>query len=849
MAELTPMFKQFYEIKEKYPNDILFFRMGDFYEMFGEDARVASKILNITLTSRAKGTENETPMCGIPHHAAEGYMAKLTRAGKRVAVCDQISDPALPGIVKRDVVRVVTPGTTMDENVLDNNNNNYLLSLYLQKDVWGLAICDLTTGEFQASEFGDVDIIKTEVNRLDPNEVIVAPELYNDSRYSEYVQSLNNVQVYTLPAYEKAEKSLSQQFKVKNLSSFGLNEIPNAIEAAGQLLGYLKETQKTSLEHLLTIKRYAAENFMVLDQSTIRNLELFQNNWDFSRRGSLIGVLDRTLTAMGARLLRKNIALPYISVNQINARHEAVEELIGAPIICDDFITNLKQMVDFERLVGKIGCARANARDLVALKNSLVLIAPIVMAMENVKADLLIKIKNNLPENTELIELIEKTLVDEPPAMLTDGGMIREGNHQELDDLRQVSRGGKEWLMDYQTKQIEVTGISTLKVKFNKVFGYYIEMSKANALSAPANYIRKQTLVNAERFITPELKEYEDKVLGAEDKIGQIEYQLFNELREKVVKYFADIQLTALLIAELDVLLGFSIIAKENNYCRPHMNDNDEILIKEGRHPVIETIEDRYVPNDATLDHKTNEMIILTGPNMSGKSSFLRQVALITLMAQIGCFVPAKEANLAVVDRIFTRVGASDNLSQGVSTFMNEMQEAANILHNATKRSLIILDEVGRGTSTFDGVSIAWAIVEYIHNELRAKTLFATHYHELTEIVTKLDRVENYCVAVSEKEGKVVFLHQIVKGATSDSYGIEVAKLAGLPSSIIERAEEVLRELEEKSNMVIDKPIQTSLQLSPKEERLTKAIAKVDPNTITPLEALQKIEEWRKELE
>lgn len=849
MPEPTPMFKQYNDIKEKYLNDILFFRMGDFYEMFGEDAKVASKILNITLTKRAKGTENEIPMCGIPYHAAEGYIAKLTRAGKRVAVCEQTSDPALPGIVKREVVRIVTPGTTMDDSVLETGHNNYILSLILQKDIWGLALCDLTTGEFQASEFNDFEIIKTEVNRLAPSEVVVVPELFNDSRYHSYIKTLKNIQVYTLPPYVEAEKGLIKQFKVKNLASFGLASLPMAIEAAGLLLAYLSEMQKTSLEHLLTIKRYAAENYMVLDQSTIRNLELFQNNWDFSRRGSLIEVIDRTQTGMGARLLRRNMILPFISVNQIEKRHEAVAELIDQPIICSDIGLNLKQMADFERLIGRIGCARANARDLVALKNSLLLVEPIVKVLVEVKSEALLSIRNTLPRNEVLIDLIQNTLVDEPPIFLTEGGMIRPGVHQELDELRQVSHGGKEWLMRYQSEQVEYSGISSLKVKYNKVFGYYIEISKTNLDSVPEKYIRKQTLVNAERFITPELKEYEDKVLGAEDKISQIEYQLFNELREKVVKYFAGVQTTAQLISELDVILSFVISAKERKYCRPQMNDRDEIRIVDGRHPVIETIEEFYVPNDTVLDHEANELVILTGPNMSGKSSYLRQVALMTLMAQIGSYVPAKEANLAVADRIFTRVGASDNLSQGVSTFMNEMQEAANILNNATKRSLIILDEIGRGTSTFDGVSIAWAIVEYIHDMIRAKTLFATHYHELTDLPNKLQRAENYCVAVSEKDGRVIFLHKIIKGATSDSYGIEVAKLAGLPAKIIDRAEEVLRELEEKSNIQIDKPVQTSLQLSPREEKLTREIAKVDPNNLTPIEALQQIEKWKRELE
>ncbi|OGF31446.1 DNA mismatch repair protein MutS [Candidatus Falkowbacteria bacterium RIFOXYA2_FULL_35_8] len=845
----TPMFQQYYEIKQKYPKDILFFRMGDFYEMFGEDAREASGILNITLTKRAKGTENETPMCGIPYHAAENYIAKLTKVGKRVAICEQISDPSLPGIVKREVVRVVTPGTTMNDSVLDNRQNNYLVSLSLQKNTWGFAVCDLTIGDFQATEILNLEVVKNELARLKPSEIIVTPELINDSRLTEFIAGLKNLNVYKLPAFEKADRSLVEQFKVKNLSSFGLNELPVAIESAGNLLGYLKETQKTALDHILTMKRYAIENFMTLDQATIRNLELLQNNWTFSTDGSLLQVVDQTITAMGGRALRRSLLLPFINLNQITDRLNAVEELVNTVPIAIKIIESLKQMSDFERLVGKIGCGRANARDLVALKHSLKLINPLKLLLVELQQQKFTDINSNLVSHESVIKLIEETLVDEPPITLNQGQMIKDGYNAELDQLRQISRGGKDWILEMQAQEIKNTGISSLKVKYNKVFGYYIEISNTKLNAVPENYIRKQTLVNAERFITPELKEYEEKVLGAEDKISHIEYQIFQELREKVVKYFAEIQNSARQIAELDLVLGFFILARANDYCKPVVNANGRIIIKDGRHPVIERLADRYVSNDTEFDHEKNEMILLTGPNMSGKSSYLRQVALITLLAQTGSFVPARSAEIGLVDRIFTRVGASDNLSQGVSTFMNEMQEAANIINNATERSLIVLDEIGRGTSTFDGVSIAWSIVEYIHNQIRAKTLFATHYHELVDIVAKLPRAENYCVAVSENQGKVVFLHKIIRGATSDSYGIEVAKLAGLPDKIIDRAEEVLRELEAKSNLTITKPVQKSLEFSPREERLAKELMKIDPNAITPIEALQKIEQLKKNID
>jgi len=841
------MMKQYNEIKQTLKDEILFFRLGDFYEMFGPDAIEASKILNITLTARGKGSANEMPMCGIPFHASENYIAKLTRAGKRVAICDQVSDPTLPGIVKREVVRIVTPGTTLDDKVLDNKNNNYLVNLILEKDTWGLSIVDLTVGSFQTVEIVGLEVLKNEVSRLQPQEVIVSDNLYNDSRFSDFINGLPNLNVFDISVYDKPDRLLLDHFNVKSLASFGIDEMPVAIKSAGTLLAYLKETQKTSLEHILKISRYALDNFMVLDQATIRNLEILNNAWTFEKEGSLLGVLDKTITAMGGRTLRRWLLMPLISKSQINQRLDAVGNLVSNTVLLGDLIDNLKQMSDFERLLGKIGCGRANARDLVALKDSLLLIKPIKELLKNNDSKLLKNYYNSIPDNTDLIKKISDTLVDEPSINLNDGGMIRDGYNKALDELRKISTSGKDWIRELQLKEVQRSGISSLKIKYNRVFGYYIEISNTNLSSVPENYIRKQTLVNAERYITPELKEYEEKVLGAEDKIATIEYQIFSELRENIIKYFSDVQATAKIISSLDVLVCFALLAKENNYCRPEISDAGDLEIEKGRHPVIEQFVDRYVPNDASLDHKKNEIILLTGPNMSGKSSFLRQVALITLMAHIGCYVPASKASIGVVDRIFTRVGASDNLSQGVSTFMNEMQEAANILNNATKRSLIILDEIGRGTSTYDGVSIAWSIIEYLHEKIQAKTLFATHYHELVDIIEKLDRAENFCVAVTEDKGSVVFLHQIIKGAASDSYGIEVAKLAGLPDKLITRAQQILGELEQKSSIKLaQKPQQASLNLSAKEEILTKALAEVDPNNMTPLEALQKLNDFKK---
>ncbi len=845
----TPMLKQYNEIKEKYQNEILFFRLGDFYEMFGPDALAASKILNITLTARHKGSPNEMPMCGIPFHAADNYIAKLTRAGKRVAICEQVSDPGLPGIVKREVIRVITAGTTMDDKIIDNKSNNYLVSLSLEKDMWGLAMADLTTGEFQATAVISFDLIKNELNRLRPSEVIVPAILFNDTRYQEFIVSLPNVNVYQLPIYEKAEKVLLNHFKVNSLASFGILELPEAITASGNLMGYLKETQKANLDHILSINRYALENHMILDQATIRNLEILNNSWTFAKEGSLLGVLDLTLTAMGGRMLRKWLLMPLININQIKSRQNSVSALVSDSRLFSELAEHLSQMNDLERLLGKIGCGRANARDVVALKNSLQLIEPIKALLLNSQNDEFIKLAHELPDHLELNKLIDQTLKDDPPLVLNEGNMIRDGYNPELDELRTISKSGKDFILQMQQKEIERTGIHSLKIKYNSVFGYYIEISNSNLASVPLDYVRKQTLVNAERYITPELKEYEEKVLGAEEKIIKIEFQIFQELREKLVKYFSDIQQTARIVGSLDVFYSFASLAKKNNYCQPEIFEDGRLKITGGRHPVIEQFLDHYVPNDVEMDHDLNEMLLLTGPNMSGKSSYLRQVAIIALLAQIGSFVPAQKVELGIVDRIFTRVGASDNLAQGVSTFMNEMQEAANILNNATKKSLVILDEIGRGTSTYDGVSLASAIMEYIHNKINAKTLFATHFHELIAVAEKLERAENYCVAVAENDGRVVFLHQIIKGATSDSYGIEVAKLAGLPEELINRAQTILLELEEHSqSKLTPKPQQSSLALNLVDDKIKKELDKLDPNNLTPLEALQKINDWKKEL-
>lgn len=846
------MLKQYNSIKEKHPTELLLFRLGDFFELFGEDAKEAARILNIVLTARQKGTPNEMPMCGIPHHALNNYLPKLLKAGKRVAICDQVSDPSLPGIVKREVIRVITPGTTIDDNTLNNKDNNYIISLHWQKDLWGVAIADLTTGQFQCFETKDFNLIKNEIFRLNASEFIVNSNLTQNTQYNKFLESLNNVNIFDLAVYDKPENILLNHFNVKNLSSFGISNQSQTITSSASLLKYLKETQKTELNHITKIEQYRFVDFMILDEATIRNLELFNIASTGDYQGSLLSVIDKTITNMGGRLLRRWLLMPLLQVQLIKERLEAVGEIKENHVLIKKLVEQLKQMSDLERLLGKIGCARVNARELVALKASLQLLPEIKALLKDVNSAKLKNYQAEVSDHQELVELLDTVFVEEPPVTIMEGGIIKDGYHDKLDELRAISKGGKDWLAKFQAEEIEKTKISSLKVKYNKVFGYYIEISRANLDQVPENYTRKQTLVNAERFITPELKEYEEKILTAEEQINNIEYQIFAETVEKIMKYFPEVQQSAQKVTELDVLLSFALLANENNYCCPEVSDSGEIVIKDGRHPVIEKFQsDRYVPNDLEMDHKENEFILLTGPNMSGKSSYLRQVALICLMAQIGCFVPANHAKVGVIDRIFTRVGASDNLAQGVSTFMVEMQEAANILNNSTERSLIILDELGRGTSTYDGVSIAWAIIEFLHDQIKAKTLFATHYHELTQVTDKMVRANNYCVAVSEESGKVIFLHKIIKGASSRSYGIEVAKLAGLPKEIIKRADVILAGLESKTDLKVDKSQQSSLQLgfSKEGEKLTKALAKVEPDQMTPIEALQKINELKELLE
>ncbi len=850
MTKLTPMLKQYKDIKGQYQDAVLFFRLGDFYEMFGKDAIEASKILNITLTSRNKGTPNETPLCGIPYHAAESYIAKLTKAGKKVAICEQISDPNLPGIVQREVIRIVTPGTTLDNNVLANNQNNFLVSIFNKENKWGIAFVDLTTGEFRLAELNKLDNLLNELNRVLPSEIIITPDLNEILELKTKLEQIANLNVFHPSLFNPATETLLEHFKVKSLQSFGIQDYQIGIEAAGNLLNYLKDTQKTSLEHINKISLYNISDYMILDESTIRNLELLYTYQFFEEKGSLISIIDQTQTGMGGRLLRNWLLHPLIKLEKIQQRLDAVDEFFNNLDLRENLKKELKNISDIERLIGRLGCKRTNARDLLNLKNSLQIIPQIKKLLKSCNSKFLKQANKNLDEHKDIVNLIEKAIAEDPPLLITDGGMIADGYNKELDELRKISTSGKDWVKDLQQKEIEKTKISSLKVKFNKIFGYYIEVSNANLDQVPENYTRKQTLVNAERFVTPELKEYEQKILGAEEKIIELEQKLFWEIRDEVAKHFETIQETAQVIAQLDVLLSFANVALLNNYNKPEINDGEVIEIKNGRHPVIEKLQpqESYVPNDGLFNNTDHQLILLTGPNMSGKSSYLRQTALIILLAQIGSFVPAQSAKIGLTDRIFTRVGASDNLIRGQSTFMVEMQEAANILNNATHKSFIVLDELGRGTSTFDGVSIAWAIVEFIYKNIKAKTLFATHYHELIDMVEKLDKAKNYAVSVKETDTGVIFLRKIIPGGINRSYGIEVAKLAGLPKPLTDRAYDILGELEAELQISNGNSAAKQKTKKPKEDKLKKELDKIEPDNLTPLEALKKLKEFKDKL-
>ena len=804
MAELTPMMKQYMETKSQYPDCILFYRLGDFYEMFFDDALTASRELEITLTGKNCGQEERAPMCGVPYHAVESYLNKLVSKGYKVAICEQLEDPkTTKGIVKRDVVRIVTPGTNLDTQALDETKNNYIMCIVYIADRYGVSVSDITTGDYFVTEIPDSAKLMDEIYRFSPSEIICNEAFYMSGMDLDGLKDRLGITIYSLDSWyfddDVCRQKLLEHFKVSSFGGLGLADYDCGIISAGALLQYLLETQKNSLSNLTHITPYAAGKYMMLDSSTRRNLELCETLREKQKRGSLLWVLDKTKTAMGARALRKYVEQPLIDKKEIEKRLDAVAELKDGAISREEMREYLSPVYDLERLITRIAYGTANPRDLTAFRSSLEMLPHIRCILEEMQSELLKNIHDDMDPLEDLCTLVKESIREEPPIAMKEGNIIRDGYNEEVDKLRRAKSDGKEWLAKLENDEREKTGIKNLRIKYNKVFGYYLEVTNSYKDMVPDYYTRKQTLANAERYITPELKELEDMILGAEDKLYALEYEIYSQVRDTIAGEIERIQKTAKAVAALDSFASLAVVAERNNYIRPKINEKGIIDIKEGRHPVVERMipNDMFIANDTYLDDKKHRISIITGPNMAGKSTYMRQTALIALMAQIGSFVPAKSANIGLSDRIFTRVGASDDLASGQSTFMVEMTEVANILRNATSKSLLILDEIGRGTSTFDGLSIAWAVVEYISDSrlLGAKTLFATHYHELTELEGKISNVNNYCIAVKEKGDDIVFLRKIVKGGADKSYGIQVAKLAGVPDLVIERAKEIVEEL------------------------------------------------------
>lgn len=806
MAELTPMMKQYMETKSQYPDCILFYRLGDFYEMFFDDALTASRELEITLTGKNCGQEERAPMCGVPYHAVESYLNKLVSKGYKVAICEQLEDPkTAKGIVKRDVVRIVTPGTNLDTQALDETRNNYIMCIVYIADRYGVSVSDITTGDYFVTEIPDSAKLMDEIYRFSPSEIICNEAFYMSGMDLDGMRDRLGITIYSLDSWyfddAVCRQKLLEHFKVTSFAGLGLADYDCGIISAGALLQYLLETQKNSLSNLTHITPYAAGRYMMLDSSTRRNLELCETLREKQKRGSLLWVLDKTKTAMGARTLRKYVEQPLIDKKEIEKRLDAVAELKDQAISREEIREYLSPVYDLERLITRIAYGTANPRDLTAFRSSLEMLPHIRYILEEMESELLKNIHDDMDALEDLCTLVKDAIREDPPIAMKEGNIIRDGYNEEVDKLRRAKSDGKDWLAKLENDEREKTGIKNLRIKYNKVFGYYLEVTNSYKDMVPDYYTRKQTLANAERYITPELKELEDMILGAEDRLYALEYELYSQVRDTIASEIERIQKTAKAVAALDAFASLAVVAERNNYTRPKINEKGVIDIKEGRHPVVERMipNDMFIANDTYLDDKKHRISIITGPNMAGKSTYMRQTALIALMAQIGSFVPAKSADIALSDRIFTRVGASDDLASGQSTFMVEMTEVANILRNATSKSLLILDEIGRGTSTFDGLSIAWAVVEYISDSrlLGAKTLFATHYHELTELEGKISNVNNYCIAVKEKGDDIVFLRKIVKGGADKSYGIQVAKLAGVPDLVIDRAKEIVEELAE----------------------------------------------------
>ncbi len=804
MAEFSPMMQHYIDTKKDYPDAILFYRLGDFYEMFFEDAITASRALEITLTGKDCGQEERAPMCGVPYHAAENYISKLIAKGYKVAICEQVEDPkTAKGIVKREVVRVVTPGTNLNIDGLEAGKNNYLMSIAYIGDVFGVSVADFSTGEYFVTEIEKGNTLIDEINKFVPSEIICNE--YFEMSGVDLAPVCDKLQIAksTLPAWYfdggRCNTKLKDHFKVASLDGMGLKDYPTGVIAAGALLSYLYETQKSELPHLTSLTSYTTGKYMFIDSSSRRNLELVETLRDKQKRGSLLWVLDKTKTAMGARLLRGMIEQPLVVRDEIIARQDLISQFNDNAMLREEIREYLNPVYDLERLMSKISCKTVNPRDLIAFRNSLEMLPYIKDILKEFDCELARSIYEEFDPLQDVYTLINEAISEEAPLTLHDGGIIKDGYNEDVDRLRNAKTEGKDWLAQLELREKEKTGIKALKVKYNKVFGYYIEVTNSYKHLVPEEYTRKQTLTNAERFTTPELKELENVIMGAEEKLINLEYELFAGIRDTIGAQVLRIQQTARAIGKVDVFAGLSVVATQNSYVRPKINEKGVIDIKNGRHPVVEKMiaNNMFVANDVYLDNSHKRVSIITGPNMAGKSTYMRQAALIVLLAQVGSFVPADSANISIVDRIFTRVGASDDLASGQSTFMVEMSEVANILRNATSKSLLILDEIGRGTSTFDGLSIAWAVVEYISNTkvLGAKTLFATHYHELTELEGTLSGVNNYCIAVKEQGDDIVFLRKIIKGGADNSYGIQVAKLAGVPDTVIERAKEIVKEL------------------------------------------------------
>ena len=878
MAEYSPMMQHYLQTKEEYPDCILFYRLGDFYEMFFEDAKIVSRELELTLTGKSCGQEERAPMCGVPFHAYESYMNRLVAKGYKVAICEQMEDPKqAKEMVRREVIRVVTPGTNINEQALDEGKNNYIMCIVSLSDQFGVATADVTTGDFFVTEVDSKRRLLDEIYKFSPTEVVCNEALFMSGLDIDDLKNRVGIVLYSLENWyfddSLCENTLKEHFRVNSLEGLGLADLECGMIASGSLLKYLYETQKNSLEQISAIHPYTTGKFMVLDSSTRRNLELVETLREKAKRGSLLWVLDKTKTAMGARMLRSFVEQPLIEKEEIEGRLDAIEELMQRAIDREELREYLNPVYDLERLLTRITYQSANPRDLTAFKSSIGMIPHIRGILLELQSKEIQGICEDMDTLEDLYTLIDAAIEEEPPITVREGGIIKDGYHEEIDRLREAKSQGKNWLAELEAKEREKTGIKNLKIKFNKVFGYYLEVTNSFKDLVPDYYTRKQTLTNAERYITPELKEMEDMILGAEDKLVQLEYELFRELREQIAKNVVRIQKTAKALAKIDVFASLALISEQNHYCRPSLNQNGRIDIKNGRHPVVEKMinNDMFIANDTYLDNQKNRISVITGPNMAGKSTYMRQTALIVLMAQIGCFVPAETADIGIVDRIFTRVGASDDLASGQSTFMVEMTEVANILRNATGNSLLILDEIGRGTSTFDGLSIAWAVVEHISNPklLGAKTLFATHYHELTELEGKLDNVNNYCIAVKEKGDDIVFLRKIVKGGADKSYGIQVAKLAGVPDSVIERAKEIAEELgrhdivdfteilSNKKNSATKKKkehldevdlTQMSLFDAVNDNDIIEELKEIDVGNLTPIEALNKLYELQNKI-